>query len=252
MVNLEHSVSHDELYLAHPKPNQVGQMIANVINYYYSDIDKPVVFDKNRSWVQRLHYIPGYFGTEAKVICPVRSPAEILASFISMHRRNPYETNGKLNFLDEMLVKSGIPLTDNNRCQFLASNDGILGQSYTGLKQALYNGHDRSLHFVEYDDLINDPEATMRKIYQFLGEEYFEHTFDNLENINQENDAAVYGIADMHAVRPKLDKKSIDPAEILSPEIIAACKDTEFWRDIDSTDLNIGDDTKEPSNIIGA
>ena len=234
MLMLEKQLAQDELFLAYPKRQQAGELVANVIKHYYSDVssDKQVIFDKNRSWVNRVHYISGYFGVEPKILCPVRNVDEILASFIAMHRRNPYEVNGRVNFIDEMLIKSNIPLTDDNRCQFIASPNGILGQSYNGIRQALMEGHQKSLHFIEYDDLINKPEETMRKVYEFLGEPYFDHKFEDIVNIHKENDGVVYGLADMHDVRDKLEKTSIDPKEILSEETLQRCEGSEFWRDL--------------------
>lgn len=233
MIILENAIAQDELFLAYPKPKEAGKIISSVIENYYSDVEKPVIFDKNRSWVNRIHYIPGYFGTEAKILCPVRNTSEILASFISMHRRNPFEVNGRVNFIDEMLIKSGIPLTDDNRCTFIAGPNGILGQSYNGIKQALLEGKEKNLHFIEYDDLISSPEETMRKVYEFLNEPYYEeHDFSKIENIHKENDAEVYGLSDMHDVRSSLEKASADPSEVLSETILNNCKDSEFWRNI--------------------
>jgi len=230
MIALENSLANDELYLGYPKPQQAKEIIASVLPQFYSDRPEPVIFDKNRSWTVRMEYIPGYFDIAPKVICPVRDTAEILTSFISMLRRNPYEVDGKINFVDEMLIKNNIPLTDNNRCELLASPAGILGQSVEGLQKALMEGYDQCLHFVEYKDLVNNPQETMQKIYEFLGEEPFEHTFDNLKNENRENDGKIYGFADMHEVRPVVKSTAPAPEEILSAEILEKCKNTEFWR----------------------
>ena len=264
MLTLENVIANDELFRAYPKPQQAGEIISNVIKHYYGDVDKPVIVDKNRSWVNRMHYIPGYFGIEPKVICPVRNIDEILASFIAMHKRNPFDVNGRINFIDEMLVKSNIPLTDDNRCELLASPNGILGQSVAGIKQVLMEGKQKQIHFVEYDDLINNPQETMRKLYDFLGEEYFEHDFTNISNQHKEDDASVYGFADMHDVRDTLEKKSIDPREILSPAILERCAGSEFWRNLeeyvvpdtseqvyDATLPSLEEDTNS-TNIIGA
>lgn len=261
MLALEQSLSQDELFLAYPKPEQAARIISSVLGLYYSDIDKPVIFDKNRSWTNRLHYIPGYFNIEPKVLCPVRNIDEILTSFITMHRRNPWDRNGKINFMDEMLIKSNIPLNDDNRCEFLAGINGILGQSYNGLKECLAQGKQSNLHFIEYDDLMNEPEKTMRAIYDFLGEEYYSHDFSKIENIHKEKDKEVYGLGDMHDVRSELKKVSADPKEILSERIIEMCKNTEFWRDIhtevdyDNLDNNDTNDFQEElsnSKLIGA
>lgn len=230
MITLENSFSNDELFLGYPKPNQAKQIISSILPQYYSDRTEEVIIDKNRSWTIRMEYIQGYFGIQPKVICPVRDTAEIFTSFISMIRRNPINENGKINFIDEQLVKLNIPLTDDNRCEFLASPDGIFGQSVEGIKKALIEGYDSCLHFVEYKDLINNPEETISDLYDFLDEESFEHDFKNLKNQNQERDSEIYGLADMHNVRKELKLTSKDPQEVLSQNIFERCKDTEFWR----------------------
>jgi sulfotransferase len=233
MLGLENALASDELYLAYPKPNQAAELVANVISHYYSDISQPVIIDKNRSWVTRLHYISGYFGVTPKVLCPMRNIDEILTSFITMHRRNPFEVDGKINFIDEMLVKNNIPLTDDNRCEFLTSTNGILGQSYHGIQQALIQGQQRQLHFIEYSDLTTRPEETMIKIYEFLEQPYFQHDFSNLVNSHPENDAEIYGLADMHKVRKQLGATSLDPKEVLSELTLSRSAGSEFWRDLE-------------------
>lgn len=252
MLMLENSLSNDELFLAHPKPVQAAKIISSVIDNYYSDVDKKVIIDKNRSWVNRLHYIPGYFGVEPKVLCPVRNIDEILASFIALQRRTTITEAGKLNFIDEMLVKNNILLTDDNRCEFLASPNGILGQSYFALRQALVEGKQKNLHFIEYDDLLNSPQETMNKIYEFLGLDSYNHDFSNIKNIHKELDAEVYGVNDMHDVRQKLERADIDPQQVLSQKVLDSCKDSEFWRNLEELD-NVEPPPQEPSdNMIGA
>lgn len=250
MLTLEQALSQDELFLAYPKVPQAAKIIASVLENYYSDIDKPVIFDKNRSWVDRLHYIPGYFGVEPKVLYPVRNIEEILASFISMYRRNPYKGEGKISFLDEMLIKSNIPLSDDARCEFLCSNMGIVGQSYNGLKKVFAEGKQNQIHLIEYNDLINEPEQTMHKIYDYLEEEYFQHNFEYIENIHRERDREVYGLADMHEVRSKLEKVSTNPAEILSENILSKCKNTEFWREAENFDPTIENNDENNVNFL--
>ena len=105
MITLENSFSNDELFLGYPKPLQAKEIISSVLPQYYGDRQEPVIFDKNRSWTVRMEYIPGYFDIQPKIICPVRDTAEILTSFISMIRRNPFQVDGKINFIDEMLKK---------------------------------------------------------------------------------------------------------------------------------------------------
>jgi hypothetical protein len=98
-------------------------------------------------------------------------------------------------------------------------------------------GRQSQMHFIEYNDLMAQPAETMRRIYEFLDEPYFEHDFEQITNIHRENDAEIYGFADMHDVRNALGKTSADPRDILSPEILKACEGTEFWRNLGPVDL---------------
>lgn len=232
MFAVENHLLNDELFNSFPKPEQANLIISNIIAQFYSDIEKPVIIDKNRAWPARVPYIEGYIGGKAKIICPVRDIEEILTSLITMIRRNPYqEGNLRLNFVDEQLVKLNIPITDDNRCEHIAGPNGILGQSLNAIMESINQGFGDRLHFVEYKDLVNNPEETLQKLYEFLGEEPFEHTFDNLENQNRENDMRTYGLNDMHEVRQVLKSTSSDPMKILSPYVLEKCKGMDFWRD---------------------
>lgn len=238
MLALESSLSNDELFLAYPKPEVGKQMIASVLYQFYSDVNKPVVIDKNRSWLFRLHYIQNYFGIQPKILVPVRSYDEILTSFITMNRRNMYNgTQSKISFIDEILVKSNTPLTDENRCRALIG-PGILGQSIDSLKEVYMKGLENCIHLIEYDDLVTNPESVMVGVYDFLEEPSFKHDFEALENLHRENDAEVYGLADMHEVRRKVEKVSLKPEDVLPQVILKAVKGQEFWRNNVNENLN--------------
>jgi sulfotransferase len=248
MMAMEQMLLQDELFRAHPKPDCARKIIASVIDNFYSDVDRPVVIDKNRSWVNRPEYISGYLDQQPKIICPVRNIDEILTSFIMLQRRNGYVSeSGRINFIDEMLVKNNIPLTDDNRCEFIASPNGILGQSYHGLRDALTKGYGKHMHFVEYSDLVDDPRGTMKKLYEFLELPEFEHNFDNLKNLHEEKDAEVYGLEDMHHVRSAVANTAPRPQDILSEATLNKCKDAEFWRDVYLTEDAL-DQTEENQN----
>ena len=62
---VETHLRQDELFLGYPKPQQAQELITNVINHFYSDVQKPVVIDKNRAWTARIPFIEGYFQTKA-------------------------------------------------------------------------------------------------------------------------------------------------------------------------------------------
>ena len=231
MYTVENHLAKNELFTGYPKPEQAKNIISSIIDQFYDDVEKPVVIDKNRAWTARVPYIQGYIGQQAKIICPVRDIDEILTSMIMMIRRNSYkEGQERINFIDEQLVKLNIPLSDDNRCEYIAGPQGILGQSLNAIQEGFKQGFSDRIHFVEYKDLVNNPGETLKSLYEFLDEEYYEHTFDDLGNQNQEQDLKTYGLADMHQVHSKLESTAPDPSEILSKNILNKCKGMDFWR----------------------
>lgn len=231
MFVIENHLLQDELYHGYPKPDQMNAMIGDVINHFYSDVEQPVIIDKNRAWVARVPYIEQYIKQPAKIICPVRDIEEVLTSMITMIRRNPYkEGNPRINFIDEQLVKLNIPINDDNRCEYIAGPDGILGQSLNAIMEGINAGFGDRFHYVEYKDLVEKPQETLNKIYEFLGEEPYQHTFDNLANSNRERDMETYGLEDMHEVRSELKSTSKDPTKVLSTYVLNKCKGMDFWR----------------------
>lgn len=239
MFTVENHLQNDELFFGYPKPAQADLMISSIIHQFYSDVDSPVVIDKNRAWTARVPYIEGYIRQKAKILVPVRSIDEILTSFITMIHRNPYQEGmPRINFIDEQLVKKNIPLNDDNRCEFIAGPEGILGQSMNALAEVYRQEFGDRVHLIEYRDLVKNPEKTMKAVYKFLEEEYYEHDFNSLENQNRERDIITYGLADMHNVRPELKSESPDPKEVLSEKILEKCQGAEFWRNA-NTGINI-------------
>jgi hypothetical protein len=73
--------------------------------------------------------------------------------------------------------------------------------------------HER-LHFVEFEKLTRNPLEVTQKIYTFLGEPYFQHDFDNVEQLTTEDDF-MHGIPGLHIIRQK-----IEPMEPQWPKVL--------------------------------
>lgn len=227
IIALEKSFEENDLYTAFPKPKYKKAMAKAALQEYYADVDKPIIFDKNRSWTHRVEYIEKYFDIkDAKIICTVRSIDEILASFISLIHKSKTK---KMNFIDKNLINLKVPVNDFTRCQYIAS-DGPLGRGFTGLETAIKNGFRKNLLLVEYDNLVSTPKDTMNKIYEFIDQPYYEHDFENIYNKQKEDDGKVYGLPDMHKVRAKVRRTAKNPSEILPPKVLEDVRGLEFWR----------------------
>ena len=226
MYYTEQYFENSEQALAYPKTKQHHKIISSVIDNYYSDRAEPIIFDKCRAWPNNVDRIQKYITSTPKILCPVRDVLEILASFITMIHRN----SNQVSFVDKALMDSGYALTDDNRCDHLMSPVGIVDQSLYALGEGFNKSCEHYMHMVEYNDLVNRPEETFRKIYKFLEIPYYSHDFGNVSHKYRERDDEVYGLSDMHEVRKSVKRTSKRPEEVLSDYVLNKYSGMEFWR----------------------
>lgn len=221
----DHYFTDSEQYLGYPKPKSAHKIVSSLIENYYFDVEKPIIIDHCRAWPNNIERIKTYITSNPKIICPVRNITEVLTSFITMIRRN----SDQVSFIDQHLIEKGLPITDDNRCNYLMSKEGIVEQALWAQSQAFIRGDQKHLLMVEYDDLIEKPNEIMKKIYDFLEIDFYSHNFEKIENTHREIDDQWY-LKDMHYVRSKLEKKSYNPKSVLSSTTLNRYSNLEYWK----------------------
>jgi sulfotransferase len=213
--------------VANSVKGQCAAMLRGLVSGMYAHADRPVVIDKSRGWANpdTIKILTEVYGRSPKILCPVRPIAEILASFVALMRDNPKSV------MEKEVQSLGFPLSDAGRCKYLMSEKGVVFQAWSGMKAAVDAGFGDCLHFIEYDDFCRDPQGVMRKVYEFLGEEPFEHSFDRVENVVPENDIDAYGIKGLHEIRGRVDKTSRPAVEVLGDRLYSLYQGGEFWND---------------------
>lgn len=152
------------------------------------------------------------------IVC-VRDISWIVDSFENAHRRNPLSTNTMFGGLGSGSVY--------DRARLLMETDnGLVGWPYVGIKQAITSDDKDMLMIVEYNQLCRNPEGVLRAIYNFIGEEYYDHDFNDVESSWDEYDLEI-GI-DLHTTRKKVEFK--ERAMILPPDLQNDLKNYEVWR----------------------
>lgn len=225
MEKTEEFLSRHEFYRTAPRPQGAHKILSEIIDNYYDGVDEPVIIDKNRKWPAHVNYIESYIKQDAKIICPVRDISEILSSFITLIHKT-YDGETFCSFDLNTIQRVGC-LTDKERC--ISILDGVLGNSLNALRFPFENGLQDRILLVEYRDLVLNTEETVAGIYNFLGEEYFNHDFQHIENNNTCIDS-YYNLPGLHDVRSKITVTSKDPRDVLPKEIIEHCEGMEFWR----------------------
>jgi sulfotransferase len=186
-------------------------------NYYHVIHPEQLVFDTNRAWCSKLPTLAQLF-PEAKVICCVRHVPWIMDSLERIIRQNAFELSGIFGYEPTNTVYTRV-----NR---LAVSDGLVGFAMDALREAFWGEHADRLILVGYEALAKRPEQTLRQVYDFLGEPWFAHDYDNVEYAADEFDLAL-GTPNLHTVRRKVEW--IDRSSVLPPELFDRFVNDAFW-----------------------
>lgn len=194
--------------------------VANAVLHSYHDTNKPVVIDKGRGWLSLLELAEVALGRPARVLVPVRSIAQIAASFEKIHRKTAAYRRDQGDYFAAQTVEGRVN-------QLLAGN-GVVGLAYNRLKDAFARGLGNRLHLVEFESLTTDPRATMAGVVSFLGLSPFTFNFDHVEQATHENDE-VHGMP-LHTIRPEVRPVRDDSADVLGWDMVAQLANSNFWR----------------------
>lgn len=167
----------------------VPQLLRQFATAFYADTTQPIVVDKCRSWTLEPNMkMLRAMTPDPKVIVMVRPLEQVVASLVAARSSAGWQGD-----IERQLMRDG--------------SEPIM-RSLAGVEWARMNNSGEFL-FVEYDDLVDQPEHTLARIYQFCGWAPFAHDFGNITNPTPEPDA-IYGIDGFHDVRPTLGRRTID------------------------------------------
>jgi sulfotransferase len=194
-------------------------------NSYYANIEKPIIIDKHRSWGTPYNMsLAKILNKDVKIVMTVRPILEILASFVTLAENYPL-TNWIDNEINNNEIWSKSYRSQNDvRCDWIMRPYGDIDKSLFSLSS--YLKYPEKFHIVTYNNIVNNPEKTMSEVYNFLGVNDFQHSFDNITSADSPDDNKVYGVPNLHNVRKTLSSISKDPKELLSNYVINKYKGT--------------------------
>ena len=165
-----------------------------------------LVFDKGRDWPQPINMktmmeVQG----DVKIVATVRPVAECLASLAKL-----IKPDNITHFCKHSEVAEHVFFT------------------YNILKMGYEEYPDKFL-FIEYDDLVDNPQVQLNRIAEFVGLDSFVYDFDNIKDSKEIDE--VWGIKNLHKVRRKLSKRKYSAKHILGQTLWNFYQGGEFWND---------------------
>ena len=191
-----------------PERTRLVEVMRGVINAEYKDTPR-VVIDKSREWPRPdiMQSMPMVLGRPMKIIATVRDVPDCAASFARI--ADPEDLNSFL--------------VDSSFIQHLQG-------SYVSLQNG-YAAYPEAFLFIEYEDLLADPQAQLDRVHDFLDLPPFPYDFDNIDGSTvAEDDAALWNAPGLHDVQPKLERQHNQSARDVLGKRYVQFAQPAFWR----------------------
>jgi len=160
-----------DVFQNYPDHRSLDNVLDVVYDTYYKDWPQRIIIDRGPVMTPgNFALMQKHFKQPFKCIVLLRDVMDVLASYMQWYTENPDSFVNRYNLN-----------TDEEKLSMIMNKDGAVAKDLEAIKNA-FNYPD-ICHFVKYDDLVTNPEQEFRKIYQFIGEPYFNHRFNNLDQV---------------------------------------------------------------------
>ena len=160
-----------DVFQNYPDHRSLDNVLDSVYDNYYKDWPQRIIIDRGPVMTPgNFSLMQKHFKRPFKCIVLLRDLMDVLASYMQWYTENPDAFPNRFNFKN-----------DEEKLGMIMNTKGAVAKDLDAIKNA-YNYPD-ICHFVKYDDLVKQPEQEFKKIYQFINEPYYNHRFDNLDQV---------------------------------------------------------------------
>ena len=185
-----------DVFLNYPDHKSLDNVLNVVYDNYYKDWSQPIIIDRGPVMTPgNFALMQKHFKRPFKCIVLLRDVMDVLASYMKWYTENPDAFPNRFNLKN-----------DEEKLGMIMNKDGAVAKDLEAIKNA-FNYPD-ICHFVKYDNLVARPDEEIKKIYKFIGKPYFNHRFDNLQQVEvngMKYDDTIVG-KNMHNIRSVVRK----------------------------------------------
>ena len=167
-----HLLKKTDVFENYPDHKSLDNVLDSVYDNYYKHWPQRIIIDRGPVMLKgNLELMQKHFKHSFKCIVLLRDLMDVLASYMQWYTKNPDAFPNRYNLN-----------TDEEKLKMIMNKDGAVAKDLEAIKNS-YNYQDMC-HYVKYDDMVTNPEQEFRKIYEFMDEPYFNHRFNNLDQVN--------------------------------------------------------------------
>ena len=160
-----------DVFQNYPDHRSLDNVLNSVYDTYYKDWPQRIIIDRGPVMtIGNFALMQKHFKRPFKCIVLLRDLMDVLASYMKWYTENPNAFPNRHNLKN-----------DEEKLSVIMDKEGAVAKDLEAIKNA-FNYPD-ICYFVKYNDLVVQPEQEFRKIYEFIGEPYFNHRFNNLDQV---------------------------------------------------------------------
>ena len=160
-----------DVFQNYPDHKSLDNVLNVVYDNYYKNWSQPIIIDRGPVMTPgNFALMQKHFKRSFKCIVLLRDVMDVLASYMKWYTENPDAFPNRFNLKN-----------DEEKLGMIMNKDGAVAKDLEAIKNA-FNYPD-ICHFVKYDDLVARPNEEIKKIYKFIDKPYFNHRFDNLQQV---------------------------------------------------------------------
>jgi hypothetical protein len=186
-----------DVFQNYPDHQSLDNVLDSVYVNYYKDWTQKYIIDRGPVMTKgNFALMQKHFKKPFKCVVLIRDLMDVLASYMKWYTENS----------DAFPNRFGLK-NDEEKLSMIMNKDGAVSKTLEAVKNA-FNYPDMC-HFMKYDDLVQNPEEEINKVYNFFNIPTFKHRFIDLDQIHVNgmgyNDSIVG--KNMHTIRSEIKKE---------------------------------------------
>jgi sulfotransferase len=209
-----------QVFQLFPDSNSLESVLENIFDNYYKKWDGKYIIDRG-AWGTPINfnYLKKYLKNDLKIIVPVRNILEIVQSFINLGWKIDYSYQNKLVYLTK----------EEYQYEYLLEHNDMLWKAIWCIQNFCKPENRKYVHFVEYDNLVNNTQDEIKKIYDFLNLPQYSHNYKNIDPFSVNGVEYNDYVKELHMVKSKIEKSKTS-IENIPYKIKQKYSNLEIWR----------------------
>ena len=186
-----------DVFQNYPDYQSLDNVLDSVYVNYYKDWPQKYIIDRGPVMTKgNFALMQKHFKKPFKCVVLLRDLMDVLASYMKWYIEEPTSFVNKYG-----------DTTDEQKLSRIMNSKGAVAKDLEAIKNA-FNYPD-ICHFIKYDDLVQNPEEEINKVYTFFEIPFFQHRFFNLDQIQVNGMGYNDGIVgkNMHTIRNEIKKE---------------------------------------------